>query len=466
FVNYIPHRNEEGFGFHKAAVDKLSRDGVTLIITVDVGTADNETVQHAIELGVDAIVTDHHLPNGTLPEAVAFLNPKQKGETYPFSGLCGAGVAFKLAEALLAKGRTSGKAWAQDVPEGWEKWLLDMVAIATVADMVPLTGENRVLAYYGLMVLRKSRRPGIAALCRKIRLSQSELSEDDIGFSIAPRINAASRMDSPEDAFTLLATADVSEAENAAAKLDRINNHRKAHVAAIVRTLKGRFSDAELEAPVLVAGNPKWSPALLGLAASSLVDTYQKPVCLWGREGTGTLKGSCRSDGSANIVEMLEAAGEALTQYGGHEHAGGFAVAKEAVHTLDSTLQEAYGRVATEKPELTHEADAVVNGTPLASLFRFLLPLAPFGVGNAKPVFKFSGGLFETVRTFGKSDAHVELMVRFGGSEPFRCVRFFSSVEHFTRRPEVQKRADILGTVERSTWNGASRIEVRVIDIV
>lgn len=200
FVNYIPHRDTEGYGFHKDAVRALSKEGVTLIITVDVGITAVDTVVYAQELGVDCIVTDHHEPLDTIPSAVAVINPKQATCTYPFSGLCGAGVAYKLVQALLQEARFS------HIPRGWEKWLLDLVAIATVADMVPLVDENRALVHWGLYVLRKSQRPGLIALLRKLRIQQRFVTEEDIGFFIGPRINAASRMGHPQDAFELLST--------------------------------------------------------------------------------------------------------------------------------------------------------------------------------------------------------------------------------------------------------------------
>src|SRR3989344_4213249 len=194
---YLPHRDREGYGFHTEAIETLAVREVKLIITVDVGTTAIDAVAFAKQKGIDVIVTDHHEIPGALPDAVAVLNPKfvppaSSGvERYPFSHLCGAAVAFKLVQALLEVGRKRELPAFSAVPSGWEKWLLDLVAIATVADMVPLLGENRVLAHWGLKVLRKSQRPGIAALCEKLRLRRSELTEDDIGFSFSARINAA-----------------------------------------------------------------------------------------------------------------------------------------------------------------------------------------------------------------------------------------------------------------------------------
>jgi single-stranded-DNA-specific exonuclease len=228
FENYIPHRHEEGYGFHAHAVEEFAKEGVGLVITVDCGITDVDAVKRADELGIDVIITDHHLPQETLPPAFVILNSKQKEDTYPDDMLCGAGVAWKLVQALLARGR---KEKIFDVSDGWEKWLLDMAGLSTIADMVPLLKENRALAHFGLKVLRKSPRPGLQKLLRKAKVAQVHLTEDDVGFMIAPRINAASRMDVPMEAFRLLSTDDEIVAGELSEHLHNINNERKLSVA-------------------------------------------------------------------------------------------------------------------------------------------------------------------------------------------------------------------------------------------
>ena len=287
---YLPHRDREGYGFHTDAITEISNGGVKLIITVDVGTVAREGCAFARSLGIDVIVTDHHEIIGERPSCLALVNPKIP--PYPFPGLCGAAVAFKLAQALLAEGKNRKLKNFISIPDGWEKWLLDLVAIATVADMVPLIEENRALVHWGLKVLRKSTRHGIRALCAKLRLRQSEISEDDIGFSIAPRINAASRMDEPELAFRLLVTTDRNEAERLVARLEELNSMRKVAVASIVkvakRTVRTRFRSDDR---IVVLGSPEWKPALLGLAANSIMENRGGVVCLWGRDANGRIKG-------------------------------------------------------------------------------------------------------------------------------------------------------------------------------
>jgi len=466
FTNYIPHRDTEGYGFHTDAVKTLKKKGVTLIITVDVGIADVETAKYAKKNKVDLIVTDHHLPGDKLPPAVAVVNPQRGDETYPFKHFCGTGVAFKLTQALLIEARKKKKKWVQDIPEGWEKWLLDLVAIATVADMMPLVAENRALVHFGLLVLRKSKRPGIGALCRKLGLKQQYLTEGDIGFSIGPRINAASRMGNPETAFKLLVTKDDGEATDAARELESLNNKRKGQVASIVRELNKRFED-DGAGEVLVAGNPNWNPALLGLAANSIVDTYGKTVCLWGREGTGNLKGSCRGDGTVNIFEMFTQAKETLTQFGGHAHAGGFSLDGEHVHTLGESLNDAYKKVANGLEKETPKADAELSYKNLETTHKTLLSFAPFGIENTKPVFICNDVKVTSLRQFGKEENHLEMHLSEDGvARSVRAIAFFKSPESFSAVPQENKEANVLCTLELSRFAGRVNLELRIVDIV
>ena len=464
FVNYIPHRDSEGYGLHTSAIDTLHKKGVTLILTADVGISDVASVAYANELGIDVIVTDHHIPGEELPNAVAVVNP-HCGE-YPFVELCGTGVAFKLAQALIAKGRECEDPWVAGIPDGWEKWLLDLVAIATVADMMSLKDENRALVHYGLIVLRKSRRPGIAALCRKLSLPQTKITEDDIGFSLAPRINAASRMDSPEKAFELLTTDDPARAADIATELESLNNKRKAQVASIVRELKKRFEENS-EGNVLIAGNPKWNPALLGLAANSIVDTYGKTVCVWGREGTGNIKGSCRGAGDVNVVGLFAEAGDALTHYGGHEHAGGFSTTHEAVHSLPEVFNAAYKKIHRSSEEEVVYADLELSAQPLIQTFNALSVFAPFGMENPKPLLLCKNVDIRSVRSFGRDDAHVEvLLAREGMKEEVRAIAFFKSPDSFTRPIEEREGATFVCTLEQSHFAGRTRLELRIVDSV
>ncbi len=466
FVNYIPHRDKEGYGFHKQAVESLVKQGVNLIITVDVGITEVETVKFANELGIDVIITDHHEPKEVLPNALAILNPKQKHCQYPFKELCGAGVAYKLVQALVKKGNF------KDLPMGWEKWLLDLVAISTVADMVPLIGENRVLTHWGLKVLRKSPRAGIKALCNKLRISQQLLDENDIGYSIGPRINAASRMGCPEDAFNLLASTDTLEAELLANKLESLNNKRKGRVSAIVRSVNTKIEKLrELgDLPkVLVLGDPSWSPALVGLAAGSLAEKLGKVVCIWGREGTGVLKGSCRSGDETNIVKMFENSDDALLYFGGHHAAGGFAVSDEKVHSLGESFCNAINIMQDDKIDkeeiVQGDLEIMLSDVSITTLRGFAL-LSPFGVGNPKPLFAFNNVEIISIRLFGKEQNHIEVSVKDSSGVIKKASKFFATDKSFTRTFKERDTVKLLANIEESSFAGRRSLELRIVDIV
>ena len=275
---YIPHRHDEGYGMNTVGIEKLAASGIKLIVTVDSGITDIEPISRAKELGVEVIVTDHHLPKENLPDAFAIVNPNARpDEKYPFHELCGAGVAWKLVCATLA----ISPELREKVSIGWEKWLLDMVGLATVADMVPLVGENRVLATYGLKVLRKSPRIGLQKLCRVARVNQRIITEDDIGFMIAPRVNAASRIGDARDAFILFTTTDEREADLLANKLEKINRQRKAEAGVITRAVHSRLKERGETKAVIALGDPEWRPALLGLVAG-ISRTNLSDRCFYG----------------------------------------------------------------------------------------------------------------------------------------------------------------------------------------
>src|ERR1035437_3338504 len=413
FENYIPHRVLEGFGLNDEAVDEFAKKKVDLIITVDCGIADVEEAEKIKKYGVDLIITDHHEPRinakerEELPEAVAILDNKQKKSEYPDRNLCGAGVVFKLVQALIKK---HGGKW--NITEGWEKWLLDMVAIATVSDMVPLVGENRLFAYFGLKVLRKSPRLGLQKLLSVIKIDQKNITEDDIGFMISPRINAASRMGIPEDAFNLLSTKDDNEALKYAFHLNKINDERKGIVAVMVKEIRKHWNefDPEKKRKVLVAGNPDLKPSLLGLVANSLMDEHDGPVFLWGREEGKTLKGSCRSDGCVDIVAMMRESAHLFDEYGGHAASGGFSISLEKVDLLADGLEIAYEKISvggSDKKELI--ADSVITIDDVnAKLEKEISLLAPFGMDNPKPIFLLKNIEIFEVKIFGKKNDHLK----------------------------------------------------------
>lgn len=459
FSNYIPHRHDEGYGLNAASMDTLKERGAALVITVDSGITDTEAVERANALEMDVIVTDHHLPAEALPPAYAVLNPKQEGDTYPDPMLCGTGVAFKLVQGILARNRFG-------VKEGKEKWLLDLVGLATIADMVPLRNENRVFAYYGLQVMRKSPRPGIQKLCRKMRMDQRHITEDDIGFMIAPRINAASRMGEPMEAFKLLATRDEAEAGVQAEHLNKINDQRKGVVASMAREIKKRLQERGELKEVIVIGDPRWKPALLGLAANSLVEEYARPVFVWGREGNDTIKGSCRSDGSVDVVQMMAHAGDALQGSGGHMLAGGFSVLHDAIHTLEDRLVAAYRAVKNDsviQNSITIDRRLTLDEVNWET-YRAIERLAPFGEGNPKPIFLFPEVVVDGARSFGRDKTHLEVTFKNSAEKPVTAIQFFNTT-HTPDTLAAGAKINLVATLEKSMFRRFPELRLRIVDI-
>ena len=464
FENYIPHRVMEGFGLKEESIDEFAKNKIKLIITVDCGIADVKESKMIKKHKIDLIVTDHHEPKDELPEALAILDPKQKDCGYPNKNICGAGVAFKLVQAFIKK---YGKDF--DVREGWEKWLLDMVAIATVSDMVPLVGENRILAYYGLKVLRKTPRPGLNKILSILKINPKNINEDDIGFMIAPRINAASRMGKPEDAFVLLSTNDEIEAGIMAVHLDKINNERKGIVASMVKEIRKHWAqvDPEKKKKVLVAGNPDWKPSLLGLVANSLMDEHDGPVFLWGREEGKTLKGSCRSDGCASVVEMMKEVKHLFLEYGGHSASGGFSVSLEKIDLLFDGLEDAYKKLSVSNiKEKEVIADAVISPDDVNLNFeKVVSQLAPFGMENQKPIFALPGVEISDVRIFGKNNDHLEISFKNSRERKISAIGFFTKPTDFSAKIEVGEKIDLLANIEKSYFRGREELRLRIVDI-
>lgn len=475
FENHIPHRHAEGYGMNVSGVDRIVREGgATLIVTVDCGIADIEPIARANELGADVIVTDHHLAGETLPDAFAVLDPHARAdETYPFRELCGAAVAWKLVCATLV----SEPALRARVPLGWEKWLLDMVGLATTADMVPLVGENRVLAAYGLRVMRKSPRIGFQRLCRAARADQRALTEDDVGFMLVPRVNAASRMGDARDAFRLFTTADENEALALSQKLDAANRARKAEAGAVTRSARARLKERGEARSVIALGDPEWRPALLGLVANTIAEEYERPVFLWGREGGSVLKGSVRSGGATNALELMRSVEEVFVEFGGHAAAGGFIVRDTEVFFLEDKLVEAYARIRgdeTVQDKLSARADAEVAPDEITDAFLARIErFAPFGMQNSKPLFLLREVSVRKISYFGKGNEHLKIKIcGEGGGRELDAVAFFAAsgerrgrIARVAEMLSASGRAHLLAHVERDTFSRGNPVRLRLIDI-
>ncbi|MBI4155978.1 MAG: single-stranded-DNA-specific exonuclease RecJ [Candidatus Zambryskibacteria bacterium] len=470
FVNYIPLRNKEGYGLNHDAIAGLIADGVKLIITIDCGITDYAEAEFAQRSGADIIITDHHIPGEDVPKAFAVINPKQKGCTYPEKMICGSGVIFKVVQALVATKKLP-------LPEGHEKWLLDMVGLATLSDMVPLQGENRVFSYYGMKVLRKSPRVGLMKLFSSLKIAQHTVTEDDIAFMITPRINAASRMGIPRDAFTLLSTTNEVEAGMYTEHLNKNNDERKGVVASMVADIKKYIKNKGEEVrQVIVHGNPLWKPSLLGLVANSFSDEHNRPVFLWGREGNREgdtiIKGSCRAGGETDVVKLMAKAKDVFIEYGGHTGAGGFSVANENIHLLEERLNEAFSELSQEKKIISETLIDKklslddVNWDTYGHIEKF----APFGLANPKPLFIFENIEVSEVKQFGKDKNHLELKFSAQGEpalggKKVSAICFFFDPKKFPVSLEPGNPVNLVATLEKSTFRNFPELRLRIVDI-
>jgi single-stranded-DNA-specific exonuclease len=463
---YIPDRHDEGYGLHLDAIDKFIEDEVKLLITFDLGITAIEETAKAQAAGIDVIITDHHLPQEEIPRAYAILNPKQVGDIYPDKMLCGAGVAFKLVQALIKK---YGEYWK--INDGWEKWLLDMAGVATLSDQVPLLDENRVLAYYGLKVLQKARRPGLVELFKKAGVNITKLNEEDVTFTLAPRINAASRMANPMKAFEMLATTDLVEARTLSDHLVKINDERKVMVAHIMKDVKSVLHKRE-EKSLVVIGNPAWRIGVLGIIAAKITEEYKKPAFVWGSDGNGDIRGSCRlpaQAGGYNLVEIMTSLpANSLISFGGHKGAGGFAVSHEEIHFLEERLLSVFdNQTEIIEPEVDYKIDAnVLIDDVTNDNFNVIKKLAPFGMGNQKPTFLFKGVKIFAIKEFGKEKNHLELSFKNSRGNQIKAIAFFKTRNIFEPSLNEGDSINMVATFEKNSFAGREELRLRIVDIV
>jgi single-stranded-DNA-specific exonuclease len=383
---HVPHRIREGYDMRDDVIERAAAAGIRLIISVDMGIRAFAPAETAHRLGVELIVTDHHLPGPDgVPKALAVVNPNQAGCTYPYKQLCGAGVAFKVAQALMQR-----RLDAKD-HEKLLRSFMKVAAIATIADAVPLTGENRVFASLGLDALRRAVNPGLKALLEVARISTNRPpTSGEVGFRIAPRINAAGRMDVARDVIELFSVKDETRARELAAKLDQLNTDRQEEERRILRATEERFAgDAALsESYCIVIDGDGWHRGVIGITATRIVERYNRPTVVISLEGEEAF-GSGRSIRAFHLLEAIESCGGLFSRYGGHSHACGFAMPSANVAELRTRLDAfARSRLTLADFDPVLDIDAELNlGEVTPELFRALELLEPYGVGNPEPIF-------------------------------------------------------------------------------
>ena len=463
---HVPHRLREGYGMQAGILGQAAASGVRLVISVDTGIRAFAAATEAKALGLDLIVTDHHLPDDAVgvPEAIAVVNPAQEGCCYPFKSLCGAGVAFKLAHAILSAAAHTDEEHAK-LRRGLIPSFLKLVAIATIADSVPLEGENRVIASLGLQALRNPVQPGLRALMQVAQIPANRPpTATEVGFRLAPRINAAGRMDIAGDVVELFLTRDTERAFQLAEKLNRLNDDRRATEAKALETIEIqlaslRGSDGEFPAECIVLDDPEWHRGVLGILASRVVDRTARPALVLTHED-GHAHGSGRSIAGFHLLDALTAIhsdGDGLfTRFGGHAHAVGFSLPSDRVKLL-RTRMRSYAASLLNQVMLGSplECDAEVSLSELTpEFFDWLTRCGPFGIGNREPVFVTRGvTLTADVRLI--KERHICLQLQREGES----ARF--SALGWSRGTDWAARCSEMGLRRGSVVNIAYRLKAR-----
>ncbi|GMV35502.1 MAG: single-stranded-DNA-specific exonuclease RecJ [Fimbriimonadales bacterium] len=379
---HLPHRQKDGYGFHRAGVERAKELGASLIITCDCGISAVEVVEYAHELGMRVVVTDHHEPGARVPKAEAVVNPLLPTSQYPFPYLAGVGVTFKVARALVAE--------LGHPPESFDRAYLDLAALGTVCDIVPLLDENRVLARHGIARIAESKKLGLRALMRVAGIARTaeEMTARDVGFVIGPRLNAAGRMDDATDALRLLLTEDAKEASEIATRLDRHNRERQREQQRIFEEACHLVESQGLARhKLLLVANEGWNAGVVGIVASKLVDTYWRPA-LVGCRSDGIVRGSARSIPRYDLFGALSELGDLFLTYGGHTMAAGFSFRAEHLEEVRRALAEHADRHLTDE-DLIPEQVADAEVTPQEVTERFVEDVEdfrPFGLGNPEPL--------------------------------------------------------------------------------
>ena len=446
---YIPDRLEEGYGLNMAAIDAIKARGAALIVTVDCGITAREEAEHAAALGIDMVITDHHeCGSGALPRAVAVVDPKRPGSRYPNPGLAGVGVAFKLLSAVEGNAESVLSRYA------------DLIAAGTVADVMPLTGENRYIVRRGLEMLENPGRPGMRALLSESGAASRRISAATIGFTLAPRLNAAGRLGCTEAAVKLLLTADERDAELCAAELCRLNRERQELEQDIWEQAHEMLRRSPPQGPIVLASEG-WHQGVIGIAASKLAEEFSLPavmICLNGDNG----KGSCRSFGDFNLFDALSACSQYLEGFGGHALAAGLSIRRDQVDAFRSALAEYYRRMPPPEPaalecELRIDDPALLDMECVASLEK----LEPYGAGNARPTLCITDALLERVTPIG-GGRHLRLRLAKGGVS-FDAVMFSRREEELGAR--AGDRVDAAFFPQINEYHGVKSVQLLMTDL-
>jgi single-stranded-DNA-specific exonuclease len=450
---YIPNRFEEGYGLNNNALDELKASGVRLVISVDCGIRSPNEAQHAKEIDLDLIISDHHHPaEGDLPAALAVINPKQHGDIYPDKDLAGVGIAYKIAEALYTERQEK---YSLD-------FLLDLVALGTVADLAPLVGENRVMVRKGLRQMRQTTRQGLFSLAAVSEIPLAKVNAGNIGFSLGPRLNAAGRLKEALASFELLTTKDVFRAGELAQQLDMQNRERQR----ITRDMQTKAEEIALSHEgdnfLLFAAHEEFNSGVVGLAASRLTEKYYLPSVV-AAKGAEETRGSCRSIPEFHITDALDLCADLLVRHGGHAAAAGFTVKNENIPQLVERLKSiAKEKLSGQELQPTLMADMEVSLTQIRpDLIKILSYLEPTGYGNRDAAFVARNAKVKSSRTVGSDSKHIKLVLEDDNGYTHDCIGF--KLGEWAK--QIPPRVDVLFTYEVNEYNGRMGYQLNLKDM-
>lgn len=451
---YIPHRYREGYGVSKNGIDYAFEKDISLIVSLDCGIKSTELISYAQSIGIDFIICDHHLPDETLPPAAAILNPKQKDCSYPYKELCGCGVGFKLITALAQHFK---------LPETYYYRYLDLVATAIAADIVPMTGENRILAYYGVKQVNENPSPGIKALIELSGLKQSIIHITNLVFVIAPRVNAAGRMDDARKAVQLFIEKDEEKAKEYAGFLHNDNDERKEADSSITEQALSIIDNDTIlvQRKTTVVYQPHWHKGVVGIVASRLIEKYYRPTIVLTQSGS-IVAGSARSVPGFNLYEAVHACRQHLLGYGGHFAAAGMTLLPEQVELFSQKFEEVVAARITPDlliPILTIDAEITLADIK-QSFYNIICQMEPYGPENLRPVF-VCRNVTDTGNSRLVKEQHIRFSIRQGNTIMngigFNLAGKFELLQQ-------KKNMDIVFTIDENEWNGEKSLQLKILD--
>lgn len=452
----LPDRFVDGYGMSERLINRAKKSQITLVITVDCGSRNHEIIDKLNQAKIDTIITDHHECEKTIPEAAAVINPHRHDYHGPeeLKDLAGVGVAFKLAQGLVKTGK---------IKEGQEKWLLDLVLLGTICDSMVLSKENRILTYFGKIVLEKTRRKGLLELMKNAGVKQ--ITSESIGFQIGPRLNAAGRLDTAKIALDLLRATSSTEAAKLARKLEELNKKRRDEQRAAVKEITKRYEEHPIDTPVIVETGD-YHEGVLGIIAGRLVETYHKPTFVLTEVEKGIFKGSGRSFGDFNLADALLETKDIIEGGGGHAAAAGVQIKQENLYKFYEKINDYYKSLKLKNQERFLKTSADLDIEDLKDfnleLLEDLKTLEPFGPGNEEPVFCLKNAHIEEKKVMGKEQNHLRLDLK-KGQKTIKSVAFFAPKDWFSLYED--EKYNFLIKPTENEWNGVRSIEARLIDI-